>query len=423
MEKKEKQVNYFIIERLDLNEESDNLSNIYDLSVINNIKEIKTNKRNKIKKYFKNIIKADKTIKINQEKKIQILQVVKKAILSSNLTYKWKKLTIKQILIFFHIFFFISTITHKIHDNKGNTFLNQSINNTNIFFNITNNYTNYNNSINITNKNDIISYIFNNILFDLSIKNKKIKNIFLFTLIFNQIILIPAWLIFFYKFIPKWDKINDTLYKITSYLLLCESNENNNFFYYLMKDFSILVTKKKYYDENKELLPIIPPKNEYLSDKNIILYCINIINDYIFEKYTNINYYELISNADYNDIKALTIYIDISLNEKLKIYNKKIMIPLIISLIITIIYYNKEKDLLLFSLAFILIIISEFIFAEYIKTYKLNIDKFIDNYNDLLIKKNRFIYRKNKLIMYIALKNNSYTKNQIINFIEKIINS
>ena len=238
--------------------------------------------------------------------------------LSSNLTYKWKKLTIKQILIFFHIFFFISTITLKIHDNKGNTILNQSINDTNIFFNITNNYSNYNNSINITNKNDIISYIFSNILFDLSIKNKKIKNRFLFTLIFNQIILIPAWLIFFYKFIPKWDKINDTLYKITSYLLLCESNENNNFFYYLMKDFSILVTKKKYYNENKELLPIIPPKNEYLSDKNIILYCINIINDYIFEKYTNINYYELISNADYNDIKALTIYIDIILNEKLK---------------------------------------------------------------------------------------------------------
>ena len=99
------------------------------------------------------------------------------------------------------------------------------------------------------------------------------------------------------------------------------------------------------------------------------------------------------------------------------------MAPLFISLIITIIYYNPEKEFLLLSLAFILIIISKFIFAEYIKTYKLNIDKFIDNYNELLIKKNRFIYRKNKLIMYIALKNNNYTKNQIINFIEKIINS
>ena len=418
---KEKKVNYFIIERLDINEESDSISNIYDLSIINNIREIKTSKKNKIKQYFKNIIKADNTTKINQEKKAQILQVVKKAILSSNLTYRWKKLTVKQLLIFFHIFFFISSITHKIHDNKGYTILNNNvINNTNVPFNITNNY---NNSINITNNNDIISYIFNNTLFDLPIKNRKMKNIFLLTLIFNQIILIPVWIIFFYKIIPKWDKINNTLYKITSYLLLCESNENNNYYYYLMKDFSILVTKKQYYYEKKELLPITPQKNEYLSEKNIILYCINIINDYIFEKFTNINYYELISNADNNDIKALITYINVTLNENLKKYNKRIMAPLFISLIITIIYYNPEKEFLLLSLAFILIIISEFIFAEYIKTYKINIDKFIDNYNDLLIKKNRFIYRKNKLIMYIALKNNNYTKNQIINFIEKIINS
>ena len=418
---KEKKVNYFIIERLDINEESDSISNIYDLSIINNIREIKTSKKNKIKQYFKNIIKADNTTKINQEKKAQILQVVKKAILSSNLTYRWKKLTVKQLLIFFHIFFFISSITHKIHDNKGYTILNNNvINNTNVPFNITNNY---NNSINITNNNDIISYIFNNTLFDLPIKNRKMKNIFLLTLIFNQIILIPVWIIFFYKIIPKWDKINNTLYKITSYLLLCESNENNNYYYYLMKDFSILVTKKQYYYEKKELLPITPQKNEYLSEKNIILYCINIINDYIFEKFTNINYYELISNADNNDIKALITYINVTLNENLKKYNKRIMAPLFISLIITIIYYNPEKEFLLLSLAFILIIISKFIFAEYIKTYKINIDKFIDNYNDLLIKKNRFIYRKNKLIMYIALKNNNYTKNQIINFIEKIINS
>ena len=417
---KEKKVNYFIIERLDINEESDSISNIYDLSIINNIREIKTSKKNKIMQYFKNIIKADNTTKINQEKKAQILQVVKKAILSSNLTYRWKKLTVKQLLIFFHIFFFISSITHKIHDNKGNVILNNnSINNTNIPFNIDS----YNSSINITNDNDIISYIFNSTLFGLPIKKRKIKNIFLLTLIFNQIILIPVWLIFFYKIIPKWDKINDTLYKITNYLLLCESNENNNYYYYLMKDFSILITKKQYYYEKKELLPITPQKNEYLSEKNIILYCINIINDYIFEKFTNINYYELISNADNNDIKALITYINVNLIENLKKYNKRIMAPLFISLIITIIYYNPEKEFLLLSLAFILIIISEFIFAEYIKTYKINIDKFIDNYNDLLIKKNRFIYRKNKLIMYIALKNNNYTKNQIINFIEKIINS
>ena len=99
------------------------------------------------------------------------------------------------------------------------------------------------------------------------------------------------------------------------------------------------------------------------------------------------------------------------------------MIPLLISIIITLIYFNPERQLIIYSLSFILLMISEFIFAEYIKIYKLNTDKFIHNFNDLLIKKNRFIYRKNKLIMYIALKNNNYTKNQVINFIEKIINS
>ena len=55
--------------------------------------------------------------------------------------------------------------------------------------------------------------------------------------------------------------------------------------------------------------------------------------------------------------------------------------------------------------------------------YKLHINKYIDRYNEILIQKKRFIYRKNKLLMYLALKDNNYTKSQIINFIEKIINS
>ena len=69
-----------------------------------------------------------------------------------------------------------------------------------------------------------------------------------------------------------------------------------------------------------------------------------------------------------------------------------------------------------------LIIISKFIKNGYIQANNFYTDNFIDAYNDLLINKNRFIYRKDNLIMYFALKDNNYTKKQIINFIEKIIN-
>ena len=39
----------------------------------------------------------------------------------------------------------------------------------------------------------------------------------------------------------------------------------------------------------------------------------------------------------------------------------------------------------------------------------------------ILIQKNRFIYRKNRLIMFFALRNNNYTTDEIINAIKKII--
>jgi hypothetical protein len=236
-------------------------------------------------------------------------------------------------------------------------------------------------------------------------------------------ILFLYWIFYLYKFTPKWDKTNDTLYKITRYLLLCESNENNNYFYYLNKDFSILVINKQYYYKNKELFPILPPKNEYLPDNNSFLYCVNIIIDYTFKKYITVNYGKLISNTDYIHIKTLTIYIKDNLKKKIKMYKKAITTPLLISICITIIFFRPEYELLLYFLIFISTVISGFIYKKYIQAFKLEIDKFIDTYNNELIKKNRFIYRKNKLILFFALKNNNYTKNQIIKSIEKIINS
>lgn len=41
--------NYFIIERIDNEGESDNLKNIYDLSILDKIKKVKYNNKNKIK--------------------------------------------------------------------------------------------------------------------------------------------------------------------------------------------------------------------------------------------------------------------------------------------------------------------------------------------------------------------------------------
>ena len=100
--------NYFIIERIDNEGESDNLKNIYDLSILDKIKKVKYNNKNKIK--------VKKIKKFSQNQKEKIIKVVKKAILSSNLTYKWKLETFKQIVIFFHIFMCFSAIASNFKD-------------------------------------------------------------------------------------------------------------------------------------------------------------------------------------------------------------------------------------------------------------------------------------------------------------------
>ena len=419
--KKINEDNFFIITRLDLNEESDSLSNIYDLSILNEIKERKDYKKNKIKKYFKNLINHNDTKKFKKDTKFHIIKLIKKAILSSNLTYKWKIATFRNILIFFHIFFFISVITFSIDKNRDNI-QNNIINSTSIDINIS--YS-FNDSNIFTNSSENDSYTIKGKDSESSKDKIKKNKLLLIKIIMNQIILIPIWFFFKYKLIPKWNKINEIIYKITNHLILCESNNNNNFFYYLMKDFSIFITKKKYYNENKDILPISLPKNEYLYRKNILLYCINIINDFILEERSFINYHELIPADDYNDIKVLTKYMEKNLQEKMRIFNKKILSPLAFSIIIGLFYKKTSFEYLIFSIIFLslILLLCEKIFKEYIRKYKLNIDKFIDSYNEILIKKKRFIYRKNKLFMYLALNGDNYNKNLIINFIEKIAKS
>ena len=438
--KNKKHFNYFIIQRLDQNEESDCLSNIYDLSILNKIKEIKgkkLNKKNKIKNHFNSIIKSNELKQINQNKKTQIIQVIKKTILSTNLTYKWKLITFKQILIFFHIFILISGIAANLkdkNDKNGNKIINQSKNDTYIDYNISHNFNDSFNDVSIFENNATQIYIDNNTYLENN-KMRSHKRTIIISIIINQIILIPIWFIFIYKYQPKWDRINDILFKFTSHLLIYESYESKDFFYYLMKDYSILITKKKYYlkylkssnkdNKDKYFLPISQQIENYNPEKNIFLYSINIINDFILEDFAIVNYYQLISTEDYNDINVLIKYIENNLHEKIKKFSKKIMFPTIISLLISIYYNRASNEYIILStiLVFIILLLMEFIIKEYFRVYKQNVDKFIDNYNDILIPKKRFMYRKNRLIMFLALKDNIYTKNQIIKVIEKIINS
>ena len=407
-------VNFFIIERLDQNEESDCLSKIYDLSILNMVKEIKSTKNNKIN-----------SKKISQEKKAEIIKVIKKSIFSSNFTYKWKLMTIKNMLIFFHIFTLLSGISHLVKEKTEN---NNIINNN--FTNVNNSESNFSNSLlffkNYFNNN---TGYFNNSYLGPPNYLKNNKNTIIISMIINQISLIPIWLLFIYKYLPKCNKINDIIYKFTNYLLMAETNNNKYYFYYLMKDYSIFITKKKYYLENSEIFRHLlhSPQSlqiDKISQKNIFLYSINIINDFILEDFSSINYAKLISADDYNDIKVLMKYIESILNEKIKKYIRRIITPILISCLINLYYFKHSNIYYIISSIFLFIValLGEYIFKEYYSLYKKNIDKLINNYNEILIKKGKFIYRKNRLIMFLVLKDKIYNKNQIINSIEKIIN-
>ena len=434
----ENHTNFFIIARLDQNEESDCLSNIYDLSILNKVKEIKKRKEKNNKKYYKNIIKSVNHKKLNQTKKEQIIKVVKKSILSTNLTYKWRLTTLKTTLICFHIFILLSGIASMLRDRTGviilNKYLNALSNNTNVvIYNYTYsdilkmNKTNTNITMNFEkNENDTIS---NSTYLKSENNFVSKKQTIIITIIINQIIFIPIWYIFIFKYIPRMKKMNNIIYKFTQYLLLCDSYGNKNYFYCLLNDYSILITKKKFYLKHKNVIDksglLLPSQKIYIPENNIFLYCINIINDFILEDFATVNYYKLISEEDYTHINILMKYIESSLHERIKKFNKKIILPILIAVFISF-FYNNVSNLYLMISSFFLIcnlFIGDFIFKEYYRKYKHNVDNFINNYNDILIPQKRFIYRKNKLIMFLALKDNIYTRSQIINSIEKIINS
>ena len=112
-----------------------------------------------------------------------------------------------------------------------------------------------------------------------------------------------------------------------------------------------------------------------------------------------------------------------NLGEKISKYTKYILFPMSILMFITL--YNYKISDLYFTLSLIFIfvnlLIGKHILEEYYQNYKENIYNFIGNYNLILMKKKRFIYRKDKLILFFALKSNNYTKVEIINTIKKVI--
>jgi hypothetical protein len=422
--------NYFIIERLDKDSESDNLKNIYDLSILDHVKEVKYNKKSKI-----NVTK-----KISQKQKESIIQVVKKTILSANLTYKWKLETFKAILVFFHLFIFISGIASNIKNPNKESFLSMYLHNLhpikkieyNITYNITEEFNN-NSTNNFTNNTQDFSTNFSDYN-KTNINNKKLdKKFVIFASLFNQMLLIPLWIIFFNRYIPKWKEVNDILFKITNYLLYCESLTNKKYYFSLLKNYSILVVRKKCVSNYKKLPDELKAQNSltnYLNHnkvkikKNMFLYCINIINDFVLEDFATINYHQLISNSDSEDINILIKYMESSLYEKLKKFIKKILIPISLLTFISIYNIHKISNVLFTFLSifiFVNMLIGKYILKEYYQSYKKNIDKFIENFNMILIQKNRFIYRKNRLIMFFALRNNHYAADEIINAIKKII--
>ena len=411
MEKKN-QLNYFIIKRLDNKEKSSNLSKIYDLSLLNESKEI-NHKINCLEK-----VNNQDYINYNNNK--QLIKVIKKTILSINLYYKWKSIMFKDKLFTYHIFSLINSILILFLKNIASR--NTEIKNK-IFINydniLSNNITFFNSTIN--NQTDTYSDLVNFLL-----TKKKISILEIISLFFiKNIGLALIWAIYVFKLKPKWDKTNNIIYKLTNYLLLCESYQNEKFSYCLLKDYSILVTKKEKFKKTYDYLTNSHLEYIYPPEKNIILYIISIIYDYDFKAFSSVDYYKLLPLEDLGVIIILLKYIQNSFDDKMIKLARRILSPIFITCLINICFFNNIDFYYIFSISFLftILFLGYFIYMEYYNTYLGKIDKLINVYNSVLIKKKKYIYKKNDLILLLALKNNFYTKEQINHEMNKIMNS
>lgn len=418
--KKNNDSNYFFIERLDQEVKADSLSNIYNLKVLE--KETKTQNDNKKEKNCQSLIKSEDADKLRYGEKLIIIQAIKKAILSSNFSYKWSLRDYRYDLIIFQIInlIYAMIIIIIILYQRKNTL--NSIINKNESFAVSNTTFNFNDSI-----NDYTNEFINNSYHLNETNSDEVREIYsrlssIISPFFNFFLLIIIWIIFLFKFIPQRNKINEIIYKFTKYLLVCESYDNKNYYYYLLDDYSILVTKKDYFISNKDTSEI----NEKLSpEKNIFSYCINYINDYLLQGDNKSIYYKLLSNFDKASVKLLREFMKEHIEEKSERMIKRILVPATILLYSTFFYNRtifKYINIPISGLSLIKILL-EYFCNEYYNSNDKKLDLFIDIYNDTLIQKKKFIYRRNKLIMLLTLKVSNYNKKQVIKAIEKIIDS
>ena len=254
--------NYFIIERKDNMKESESLKNIYDLSILDKINTVNTNKKS-----IKNIKK------FGEKEKENIIRVVKKAILSTNFSYKWRLDSFKRFTIIFQLMTLIIVSQYRHYNPNKDWFLsffkdfkteieyNISLDSNKAFNNITNETEKYWFNIDDYNSTNITE------IHNKSISPKYIIIVF----IYNQIFALPFWFILLYVFVPKWKKLNNTLYKITKYLLDSESLKKGKYYFFLMKNYSLFLIKKRYYKKKLKF----ETKNQRLFSKNINLKKIN----------------------------------------------------------------------------------------------------------------------------------------------------
>ena len=413
--KNKNESNFFVIERLDKEEKADSISKIYNLEPLNIIKETMTQND------CKSIIKIEDAEKIRYGEKAVIIQAIKKAILSSNLSYNWYVISKKYYLLTITIIHLISLISYIIIYLYQRNNTSSSILNKNDLFTVSNTTFNFNNSINnYTNEFIDNSYYLNETN---SEEDKEIlwKYYFLASPIINLLLMILISIIVFFKFIPQKDETNEIIYKFTRYLLICESFKNKNYYYHLMDDYSILVIKKGYFINNKSSSDI----NEKLDpEKNIFLYCINYIYDYLIEDKNNYFYPNLMTKEDLISFIILKEFIDKLLERNEKIF-QRIMISILVLLNSTF-FYNKTLfsyiSVLMGGMTMISYLIKYF-YNEYYNSIEKSLDLLINLYNEYLLPRRKYIYRKNKLIMFLTLKDNTYDKKQVIKAIEKIINS
>ena len=412
--------NYFFIERLDKEKKADSLSNIYNLKVLE--KETKTKNDNKNEKYCQSLIKGEDADKLRYGENFIIIQAIKKAILSSNFSYKWGLIDYRYNLILFQIIHLIYPIVIII------IYLYKRINTLNLIINKNESFDVSKTTFNFTDSiNDYANEFINNLYHSDETNSDEDIDIYsrynyIIGPFFNNFLMIVIWIIFLFKFIPQRNKINEIIYKFTKYLLVCESYGNKNYYYHLLDDYSILVTKKDYFISNKDTSEI----NEKLSpEKNIFSYCINYINDYHLKGNNKSIYYELVSNFDKDSIMLLREFIKENIEEKNKKMIKRILVPTTIFLCSTFFYNRtifKYINIYLSGMSLIKILL-EYFCNEYFNSNDKKLDLFIDRYNDTLIQKKKFIYRRNKLIMFLTLKDSNYDKKQVIRAIEKIIDS